>query len=278
VKTVYLLTVFYRLSGLFQAECCATADTTPAGIDEIALATLSVSDSPVMQDPTQRCDVSLVPPKKRQRTVDVSVASEAVASADVLPKIIETSLPGITAVITPAAQIGSAGNGTAHEETMESRSSTVPPLPPAALKFLTGSQANFKVNPVTDKDESDKCDICGKQFSKPGMLKLHMDIHSYQQSGRRYEYRCNLCAAVFRSRAALQTHVVCHSNDATKEGGENGLVCPEAVNVGCARRLESEKNPASARHNGLKARPFACVDCGCAFRIHGHLAKHLRSD
>lgn len=29
----------------------------------------------------------------------------------------------------------------------------------------------------------------------------------------------------------------------------------------------SSKNP----------RPFKCSDCGIAFRIHGHLAKHLRS-
>lgn len=258
---------------LFQ-ELNVTTDVIVAETEENQFEAVALA-----QEKGQRNDTPLVPPKKRQRTLESCLNSPEISTGngDTMP-IGPVSLAkiGESSVYSSGAQAVLTGTSITTEESGEVKTSASA-LPPA-LKFLTGSQPNFKVNPVTDKDESNKCEICGKQFNKPGMLKLHMDIHSYQQSGRKYEYRCTFCSAVFRSRAALQSHVVCHSKETSKTG-EIGEVPVETVAVGCVRRQEAsvDKNgPSAQRPNGLKARPFACVDCGCAFRIHGHLAKHLR--
>lgn len=90
------------------------------------------------------------------------------------------------------------------------------------------------------------CNICMKQFSKESQLRLHLNIHFFEQP-----FRCDLCAVSFRTKGLLQKHSYSTSH---------------------WDKLKMNKNPDMDNQ-----RPFKCLDCKRAFRIHGHLAKHLRS-
>lgn len=99
----------------------------------------------------------------------------------------------------------------------------------------------FPLNRPVNNDGPCTCKHCGQTFQKQSQLSLHMKIHYYVMNPGKH--RCNTCATTFNSRNLLQKHS-----------------CTEC------RDLPSQ-NP----------RPFECTYCERAFRIQGHLAKHLRS-
>jgi len=85
------------------------------------------------------------------------------------------------------------------------------------------------------------CSFCGKTFSSAPQLAVHRNIHYFER------LKCSICRLSFASRAALEQH------RSKEHDGEDETV-------------------ASA-----DPRPFKCDECGVAFRIQGHLAKHKRS-
>jgi DNA-directed RNA polymerase subunit RPC12/RpoP len=87
------------------------------------------------------------------------------------------------------------------------------------------------------------CQICRKQFSSAPRLALHRNIHYIERPAR-----CPICRSSFASRSLLERH------QAIKHG--------DIVDLSSAA-----DNP----------RPYKCDECGVAFRIPGHLAKHKRS-
>lgn len=100
-----------------------------------------------------------------------------------------------------------------------------------------GSEMNGEGKPM--------CKVCGKTYSKPSQLTLHMNIHYFERP-----FRCDACAVSFRSNGHLQKHKrsVAHSNK---------------ISMNRTFGTPTTNNP----------RPFKCDDCKIAFRIHGHLAK-----
>jgi len=86
------------------------------------------------------------------------------------------------------------------------------------------------------------CPVCRKQFSSAARLTLHRHIHFLERPAR-----CPTCYASFASRTLLEKHRL-----------------TEHHTVGLA---QAANNP----------RPHKCDECGIAFRILGHLAKHKRS-
>ncbi|XP_065207074.1 serine-rich adhesin for platelets isoform X2 [Planococcus citri] len=106
--------------------------------------------------------------------------------------------------------------------------------------------------PLTNvlEDGRSKCAICNKIFSKQSQLRLHVNIHYFEQP-----FRCESCAVSFRTRNNLQKHL-----------GSNSHLNKVSMNSATGGQT-STNNP----------RPFKCDDCNIGFRIHGHLAKHLRS-
>jgi len=93
------------------------------------------------------------------------------------------------------------------------------------------------------------CSVCGKTFSSAPQLAVHRNIHYFE----RRSVKCPVCRTSFTSRAAMEQHASREHHDA---GGS----------------AESYVNTSAA-----DPRPFKCDECGVAFRIQGHLAKHKRS-
>lgn len=131
-------------------------------------------------------------------------------------------------------------------------------FPPGMTAAAAGK---FSVCPLDDTKR--RCDECGKEFNKIGMLKLHMNVHALERSSaRKYDCKCNLCSHTCRSKALLQKHVAQVHGNITKDPKAESTV-----------KMESGGGAGAA----LNPRPFECADCSIAFRIYGHLAKHLRS-
>ncbi|KRZ16461.1 Transcription factor HIVEP3 [Trichinella zimbabwensis] len=159
-----------------------------------------------------------------------------------------------------------------------------------------------------------QCPICGKRFNKYGLLRLHENVHAFEQSNRkaRHDLKCPECHCGFRSRALLHKHMLNahpvdshqqqssstvkltmnHNEQLVNHCGLNGHhhhQSTPAADDGDKRPAVVDSPPDGAqwsttarRHAVVNAsvcnpRPFQCADCDSAFRIHGHLAKHLRS-
>lgn len=153
-------------------------------------------------------------------------------------------------------------------------------------------------------DEPARCNKCDRVFRKASELKIHEHVHSFGNSNsRRYAYPCPECKQPQRSKPSLQKHIETNHPDhhhlhhhrspsssfdsanhlllvderssdgddiRTSRGGLSSTHSPSSTtNV-----MTSSSAPSGSRGN---PRPFVCTDCQVGFRIHGHLAKHLRS-
>ncbi|KAA0203171.1 hypothetical protein HAZT_HAZT003767 [Hyalella azteca] len=99
----------------------------------------------------------------------------------------------------------------------------------------------------------------GTSFLSPsGVVPNHANNRSAPEDGR---CRCYICHKEFARSSQLALHLNIHYM-------ERRFRCEScAVNMNLTFGAASTENP----------RPFKCHDCKIAFRIHGHLAKHLRS-
>lgn len=127
------------------------------------------------------------------------------------------------------------------------------------------------------EDGRSVCGICNKVFSKPSQLRLHINIHYFERP-----YRCESCAVSFRTKGHLTKHErsVTHQN---KVNDESIFIYFNTINIVLLRVyvinivLQVSMTSTFGAATTSNPRPFKCTDCKIAFRIHGHLAKHLRS-
>lgn len=138
------------------------------------------------------------------------------------------------------------------EDGFKSKSTNSNDLPMIAMPRGSSSNSNNRSNIAFIQEDGgpSKCTICNQSFQKNHQLVLHMNIH-YMNPVRKF--KCDLCGVHFQTQNRLHRHT--RDNKCQK------------LNV-----VETPGN--SAKNN---PRPFECADCSRAFRIHGHLAKHLRS-
>lgn len=87
------------------------------------------------------------------------------------------------------------------------------------------------------------CSVCGKTFQSAPQLAVHHHIHYFER-----QFKCTVCRSSFASRAALEQH-----------------------------RSREHRGDSESVTIAADPRPFKCDECGVAFRIQGHLAKHKRS-
>lgn len=180
-----------------------------------------------------------VPRLSRENAVDLSVTS--VTDSDVILPPTTTASPAsvhsLPAFIT-GPQIINVTLGTADTDLMESCDERV--IPRREIAPIPG--AICSVEEAARVGSSYLCSFCGKTFSSAAQLSVHRNIHFFER-----QFKCVVCRSFFASRADLEQH------RRKEHRGENGAVV--------------SNDP----------RPYKCDECGVAFRIPGHLAKHKRS-
>jgi hypothetical protein len=143
-------------------------------------------------------------------------------------------------------------------------------------------------------DEPARCNKCDKVFRKASELKYHEHVHSVgNNASRRYTYPCPECKQPQRSKPSLQKHIetnhpelsvdsINNCDERSSDGDDFSRIAagPSPSSTSTTINVMTSSSAPSGGGNGAgrgNPRPFQCTDCATGFRIHGHLAKHLRS-
>ncbi|KRX24801.1 Zinc finger protein 40 [Trichinella nelsoni] len=225
---------------------------------------LNQQPTPALEEAEQQRQEELVLGEKENNSIIAAAVAAAACTASVGP-----GQNGDSGGLAPAPAVG--GGAVAHDFD----------------KFYSSMTAEGRL----------ECPICGKRFNKYSLLRLHENVHAFEQSNRkgRHDLKCSECHCSFRSRTLLQKHMLnAHPVDVDQQTVEltdrrNHCSLNGHHDGGGAKRPAAAESPGGAqwsttpkRHAAVNAsasnpRPFQCADCDSAFRIHGHLAKHLRS-
>ncbi|XP_057563167.1 zinc finger protein 677-like [Hippopotamus amphibius kiboko] len=109
------------------------------------------------------------------------------------------------------------------------------------------------------EEKSNKCNDCGKAFSKRSNLTNHKSIHSGQRP-----YRCNQCGKAFNHQSHLTTHHRVHTGEKEYKCDVCGKVFSRNARLANHQRM----------HTGEK--PYKCDECGKAYTQFASLTRHLK--
>ena len=123
------------------------------------------------------------------------------------------------------------------------------------------NKKNTDITTNVDKERPHKCDVCGKGFNSPAVLKRHIMCHTSYKP-----YVCDICGKTFTEKGQLKSHHVVHT-------GDKPFAC-DICELTFARKSKLKLH--YIVHTGEKKK-HQCDVCGRGFHILGHLQDHLRT-
>ena len=261
----------------------ACVTTGVSSVSQTTDACVSNSQTPVSNDPVRQ---TVQPDSVEKSTESVVVTSVSIATV-AMPSVATTTtatvsvatvttamtqptqtipfhllgLHGLPAVVPSEIPLGVLLVSTASVTPSTSSTATV-------VQFVTGdNRAPYEIIPIPGRvndnsaslvDGKYVCHVCGKTFPKQHQLTLHKNIHYFERP-----FKCTDCSLSFRTKGHLEKHHKSEGHQLKVKVAERSQAAQVATTTGGG----SADNP----------RPFRCDDCNVAFRIPGHLAKHLRS-